>query len=257
MEGDESHHHHGGQRDDDEGGEPQQPQGLEGGGEEAHEAAASLGAYLEAVDRVQEAMRFLRRNARMRSAEVTLRQLELKQQKLLADMREEVYRVLVMRSRCALALAPGAGAGDSGVDYQASDPIPPSAARRVRALVDSLLRAGDARWAEQAYVKARRAKLDGALKPFLERQQQVLFGGKGRDAAAVTASVVLGERDRALPGMVDDALGMTTTTTVGRGSVSARVASTAAGGGPEGEWVRYLQFVRELVKGASSILYPC
>lgn len=259
-----THHHHNprpsgaGDNDDghdDEGREheqhhPEEEEVEPAGGEHlehAGEETASLAAYLETVDRVQEALRFLRRNPRMRSAEVASRQLELKQQKLLADMRAEAHRVLASRSRCALAYVPVAG---GGMDYQAGDPIPPSAARRVRALVDALLRAGDTRWAEQAYVKARRAKLEGALRPFLEQQRQVLMGGKGAGGL---------ERERAVSGFFsggEDALGVTGT--VGRGSVamgagammSVRVASSTAGAGAEGEWVRYLQFLRELVKGA-------
>jgi hypothetical protein len=214
---------------------------------------------LETVERVQAAMRFLRRNARMRSADVALRQLELKQQKLLGDMREEVHRVLTARSRCAIQLAPTPANGGGTVDYQASDPIPPSAARRVRALVDSLLRAGDTRWAEQAYVKARRAKLEGALRPFLERQQQVLVASGWKGGAASESAVAVLDRERVLSfaGTTtgEDALGMTNTTgrsslaATGMGATSVRVASTGAGAGPELEWVRYLQFVRELVKG--------
>ena len=261
------HHHHprpSGAGDDDDGHEhddggegheheqhhPEEEEAEPAGGEHlehAGEETASLAAYLETVDRVQEALRFLRRNPRMRSAEVASRQLELKQQKLLADMRAEAHRVLAGRSRCALAYVPVAG---GGMDYQAGDPIPPSAARRVRALVDALLRAGDTRWAEQAYVKARRAKLEGALRPFLEQQRQALMGGKGAGGL---------ERERAVSVFLasgEDALGVTGT--VGRGSVamgagammSVRVASSTAGAGAEGEWVRYLQFLRELVKGA-------
>jgi hypothetical protein len=248
--------------DDDEQPLPQAPSLAADEGEE--DTAASLAAYIETVDRVQDAMRFLRRNARMRSADVALRQLELKQHKLLGDMREEVHRVLATRSRCALQLAPVVG---EAVDYQASDPIPPSAARRVRALVDSLLRAGDSRWGEQAYVKARQAKVDGALKPFLERQQQILLlaGGKGgnthNEAAAAVAAAL--DRERALSSALGggDELGGTTSAVGGGlggtrgGSVaimatSLRMGSMGGGVGPEGEWVRYLQFVRELVKGA-------
>lgn len=43
---------------------------------------------------MQEAMLFLKKNIRMRSADATLRQLEQKQQKLLSDLKDEVFRLL-------------------------------------------------------------------------------------------------------------------------------------------------------------------
>lgn len=63
----------------------------------------TLAAYLEVADRVHEAMVFLRRNIKMRSADATLRQLEQKQQKLLTDLKDEVYRLLTSGSQCSIA----------------------------------------------------------------------------------------------------------------------------------------------------------
>jgi hypothetical protein len=60
----------------------------------AAEDEAVLGAYVEVVDRVGEAMVFLKRNIKMRSAELTLRQLEAKQQRMLSDLRDEIFRLL-------------------------------------------------------------------------------------------------------------------------------------------------------------------
>lgn len=257
-----------------EGEEQQQEQGSEAGGEEddggeesrvdaateqanAEAEAASIAAYVEALDRVQGAIKFLRLNARMRSADAAIRQLEGRQQLLLGDMREEVRRVLASKSRCALQLVLVAdAAGVEGMDYRAADPIAPSAARRVRALVDSLLRAGDTRWSEQAYAKGRQPLLEAALRPFLERQQQVLLGKGGGGVDVAVGSTADRARPVSVSGMVEDALGLLTLSPKANRSVRVPLSSTATaagvGGvrGPEGEWVHYLQFVRELVKCA-------
>jgi hypothetical protein len=139
---------------------------------------ATLSTYIDLVDHIQEAMKFLRRNLRMRSAEVTLRQLELKQTKLLTELKEEIYRCLATGTTCTINTIVTAanthihthtGAGIAGgkmtlplppstttgttsntnththTDYQGNDPISLTLARRVKTMCEAMLRANDNR----------------------------------------------------------------------------------------------------------------
>lgn len=81
-----------------------------------------------------------------------------------------------------------------------SDPICPSVSRKVKVIIEAMMRSHDTRWTE-AYVRARRAKLETAIKHFMDTRTRP---ESGADAAALE---------------------------------------------PQVEWLRYMQFLRELVRG--------
>ena len=113
-----------------------------------------------------------------------------------------------------------------------------------------MLRAGDPRWMD-AYIKARRSKIEVTLKSFLERQSKLLVaeggggGGGGRKSMAVVSGVVGGEEGG---GSSPSPGGMTAPD---RGSVV--VGGGGGGGGGDGEWIQYIHFARELCKAEEQV----
>lgn len=146
------------------------------------EESSSVGAYVEVVERVQESLAFLRRNHKMKSAESATRQLELKQQRLLTDIKNEISRLLSSGSTCIIH--------SSSIPTSSSLPVPPSSvyehgepigmslARRVKVLCETMMRTGSGGWMD-AYVKARRDKVEVAVRLFLEKQQKLMTTGAG------------------------------------------------------------------------------
>lgn len=163
---------------------------------------------------------------------MTLRQLEVKHQRLLGDMKDEIYRLLSSGSQTVIVKGQGGfmvsehldawslvvnGAssnsgsyhlhryGDDGPFFlpQASDPISGNLAKKVKVMCEAMHRTGDSRWTE-AYLKARRVKIDIAIRNFHEKQK---------------------EQTPAAPGTTDP--------------------TTDA----QSDWLKFLQFLRELVRG--------
>src|SRR6056297_3365069 len=142
------------------------------------EDRCALNAYMQILDRVHAALTFLRVRPRIRSGEAAIRHLDVRRSKLLAEMKEEIVRLIVQGSCCTVQGPSGRLSpwGESPL-YQHTEPIALNISRRIRDICESMARAGDMRWAD-AYARARGSKVEEAVTVFLHGQQQS-FGGGG------------------------------------------------------------------------------